>query len=81
MAAQEVGVGREEGEHFREAAGREAVVAADARAFLEMDGRGEAVRGKLLVRDRERLLQADRTVQAVAADFDGLFRGALKVIR
>ena len=38
MAVEQVGVGREELEHFGEAAGGEAVVAADARALLEMDG-------------------------------------------
>src|SRR5258707_6374484 len=68
MAAEQVGVGREELEHFGEAAGREVVVAADARALLEMDGRGEAVRGEHLVRDLERLLKADWPAQAVRAD-------------
>ncbi len=41
MAMEQVGVGREELEHLGEAAGREAVVAADARALLKMDGLGE----------------------------------------
>ena len=44
MAVEQVGVGREELEHFGEAACGEAVVAADARALLDMDGRGEAMR-------------------------------------
>jgi uncharacterized protein GlcG (DUF336 family) len=45
MAVEQVGVGCEELEYFGEAAGGEVVVAADARAFLKMDGRGEAIRG------------------------------------
>src|SRR5437660_7857923 len=68
MAVEQIGVGREELEHLGEAAGGEAVVAADARALLEMDGRGEAVRGEHLVRDLERLLEADWPAQAVRAD-------------
>src|SRR4029077_18217125 len=67
-AAEQVGVGLEQRQHFGEAAGGEVVVAADARALLEMDGRGEAVRGEHLVRDLERLLEADRPAQAVRAD-------------
>jgi len=53
VAVEQVGVGRKELEHFGEAAGSEAVVAADARALLEMDGRGEAMRGEHLARDLE----------------------------
>src|SRR5262249_42761169 len=68
MAAEQVGVGLEELEHFGEAAGGEVVVVADARALLEMDGRGEAVRGEHLGRDLERLLEADWPAQAVRAD-------------
>src|SRR5262245_46176376 len=68
MAAEQVSVGLEELEHFGEAAGGEVVVAADARALLEMDGRGEAVRGEHLVRDLERLLEADWPAQALRAD-------------
>ena len=49
MAVEQVGVGREELEHFGEAARGEVVVAADARALLKMDGRGEAVRDEHLV--------------------------------
>ena len=49
VAVEQVGVGREEFEHFGEAAGGEAVVAADAGALLEMDGVGEAVRGENFV--------------------------------
>src|SRR5215213_1253378 len=68
MAAEQVGVGREELQHFGEPARGEVVVAADARALLEMDGGGEAVRGEHLVRDLERLLEADWPTQAVRAD-------------
>src|SRR3981189_3292504 len=82
MAAEQVGVGREELEHFGEAAGGEVVVAADARALLEMDGRGEAVPGEHLVRDLERILEADSPAKAVCADLqedlvgDVVVRGA-----
>ena len=58
---------REELEYFSEAACGEAVVAADAQALLEMDGRGEAMRDEHLVRDFERLLEADWSAQAVPA--------------
>src|SRR5215213_10189191 len=68
MAAEQVGVGREELEHFGEPARGEMVVAADARALLEVDGRGEAVRGEHLVRDLERLLEADWPTQALRTD-------------
>ena len=51
MAAEQVGVGREKVKHLGEAAGLEAVAAADARALLEMDGFGEVVRGEHLARD------------------------------
>src|SRR5262249_4378878 len=68
MAEEQVGVGLEELEHFGKAVGGEVVVAADARALLEMDGRGEAVRGEHLARDLERLLEADWPAQAVRAD-------------
>src|SRR6476660_3431631 len=82
MAAEQVSVGREELEHFGEAAGGKVVVAADARALLEMDSRGEAVRGEHLVRDLQRLLEADRPAQALSADLqedlvgDVVVRGA-----
>ena len=82
MAVEQAGVGREELEHLGEAAGGEAVVAADARALLEMDGRGEAVRGEHLVRDLKRLLKADWPSQAAPADLqedlvgDVVVRGA-----
>ena len=74
--------GRKEPEHFGEAAGGEAVVAANARTLLEMDGRGEAMRGEHLVRDHERLLEADWPAQAVPANLqedlvgDVVVRGA-----
>src|SRR3979409_807055 len=82
MAAEQVGVGREELEHFGEAAGGEVVVAADARALLEMDGRGEALGGEPLVRALARLLGADWPAKAVCADLqedlvgDVVVRGA-----
>jgi hypothetical protein len=40
----------------------------NARALLEMDDRGEAARGEHLVRDLERLLEADRPAPTVRAD-------------
>ena len=82
MAVEQVRVRRKEREHFGEAAGGEAVVAADARALHEMDGVGEALRGEQLVRDLERLLEADWPAQAVSADLqedlvgDVVVRGA-----
>src|SRR5262245_64593582 len=48
LAAEQVGVGREQAEHLGEAAGHEAVAAADARALLDLDGFGEVVQGKYL---------------------------------
>src|SRR5258708_36351090 len=68
MAAEQVSVGREELEYFVEAAGGKVVVAADAGALLEMDGRGETVRGEHFVRDLERLLEANWPAQVVSAD-------------
>jgi hypothetical protein len=59
MAAEQVGVRREELQHFGEAASGKVVVAADARALLEMDVGGEAVRGEQFVPDLERFLEAD----------------------
>src|SRR5215216_6565315 len=67
-AAEQGGMGLEEVQQLGEAAGREAVVAADARPFLEMDGMGKVVLRKHLVRDLERLLEADRPAQAMTAD-------------
>src|SRR5262249_45990614 len=68
VAVQQVRVGRKELEHFGEAAGGEAVVAAYARALLEMDGHGEAMGSKHLVRDIERLLEADWPAQPMRAN-------------
>jgi Benzoate membrane transport protein len=68
VAVEQAGVGRKEPQHFGEAAGGEAVVAADARALLEMDGCGEAMRGEHLVRDLKRLLEANWPAQAVPAN-------------
>src|SRR5215472_2372359 len=82
VTVEQVGVGRKELEYFGEAAGGEAVVAADARALLEMDGCGEAMRGEHFVRDLERLLEADWPAQAMPANFqedlvgDVVVRGA-----
>src|ERR1700751_5468985 len=59
---------RKELEHFGEATGGDAVVAADARALLEMEGGGEAGRGDHLVRDIERLLEADWPAQTIPAN-------------
>src|SRR5664279_1858107 len=67
MAAEQVSVGREELKHFGEATGGKVVVAADARALLKMDGRGETVRGEVLIGDLERLLKANWPAQAVCA--------------
>src|SRR5829696_1551124 len=63
-AAEQGGMGLEEVEQLGKAAGGEAVAAADARAFLELDGFGEAVPVEHLVRDLERLLEADGPAQA-----------------
>src|SRR6476620_6222321 len=61
-------MGLEEVKQLGKAAGREAVTAADARAFLVMDGLGEALLGEPLVRDLERLLEADGPAQAMPAE-------------
>jgi hypothetical protein len=45
-------MGLEQVQQLGKAAGREAVAAADARAFLEMDGLGEPVLGEQLVPTR-----------------------------
>src|SRR5262249_14851176 len=68
MAVEQVGVRCEELEHFGEAASGKVVVAAYARALLEMDVGGEAVRGEQFVPDLERFLEADWPAQAVRAD-------------
>jgi hypothetical protein len=67
-APEQAGVGREKLEQPGETTSREAVAAADARAFLKVDGLREAVRGELRVRDLERLFEADRPAQALRAD-------------
>src|SRR5262245_62324113 len=56
-AAEQAGMGLEQVQQLGEAAGREAIVAADARALDEMDGIGEAVGGKHAVRDLERFFE------------------------
>ena len=53
-------------EHLGEAASREAVVAADARALLEMDGLGKAVRGQHCVCHLKRLLRLTRPPSSCA---------------
>ena len=63
-------MGREEFEHLGETAGGEAVVAADARALLEMDRRVETMGGENFIRDLERFLEADRSAQATPADLE-----------
>ena len=68
MAVEEVGVEREKRQHFGKASGAKAVVAADARALLKMDGRRKTVRGEHFVCNLERLLEADGPAQAVPAD-------------
>src|ERR1700722_2199923 len=68
VAVEQISVGRKEFEHFGQAAGGGTIIAADARALLEMDGYGEAMRGQHLVRDLERLFEADGPAQAVSAD-------------
>jgi hypothetical protein len=70
VAVEQRSVGRKEFEHFGEAAGGEAIVAANARALLEIDGGGEAVRGEHLIRDLERLFEADWPAQTVPADLE-----------
>src|SRR5215475_8358664 len=66
--AEQGGVGREELQQLGQAARREVIVAADARSFLEMNGIGKVLLGEHLVRDLERLLEADRPAEALPAD-------------
>src|SRR6185295_11529291 len=51
------GMGLEEVQQLSKTAGREAVAAADARAFFEMERLGEALPGEHLVRDLDRFLE------------------------
>src|SRR5262249_195118 len=51
MGGKQIGVRSEKVEYLGETARREAVAAADSRAFFEMDGFGKAVRSQELVRD------------------------------
>src|SRR5829696_2505154 len=67
-AAEQGGMRLEEVQQLGKPAGSEAIAAADARAFLELDGFGEAVPNEHLLRDLERLLQADRPAQPTPAD-------------
>ena len=66
--AEQGGMRFKEVQQLGEAAGRETVAAANARAFVEIDGRGKAVLGECLARDLERLLKADRSAQTMPAD-------------
>src|SRR5262245_40907670 len=52
------------------AAHHEAVAAADPRAFLEMDGLGKAVLAEHVVRDLERLREADGPAQTMRTDLE-----------
>src|SRR4051812_32468271 len=70
MASEQVSIGREQLEHFGEPARGEVVIATDARALLEIDGRGKIVCGEHLVRDPERLLEADWRAEAVRTDLE-----------
>src|SRR5215212_562256 len=67
-APEQGGMGLEEVQQLGKAAGREAVAAANARAFLKMNGLGEAMPDEHLVRNLERLLEADRPAQAMPPD-------------
>src|SRR5262249_35295005 len=67
-AAEQGGMGLEEVQQPSKTAGREAVVAADARPLHEVDGIGKVVLRERLVCDLERLLEADRPAQAMPAD-------------
>src|SRR3954470_9155997 len=67
-AAEQGGMGLKEVQQLGKAAGREAVAAADARAFLKLEGPGEAVPDEHLVRNLERLLEAAGPAQAMPAD-------------
>jgi hypothetical protein len=57
VVAEQGSMGFEEVKQLGKAAGRDAVAAADARAFLEVDGLDEAVLDEHFVRDLERLLE------------------------
>src|SRR4051812_30278824 len=66
-AAEQGGMRLQELQHPGKAARREAVAAADARAFLEPDGLRKVVLREQLVRDLKRLLEADRPAEAMPA--------------
>src|SRR5829696_640604 len=67
-AAEQGGMGLEEAEQLGKATSREAVAAADAGAFLKVDGLSKAMPTEYLVCDLERLRKADRPAQATPAD-------------
>ena len=67
-ALHQLGVRHEEVEHLGKTAGGEMVATADARALLEIDGIGEAVRGEDFVRRFERLVETDGAAVALGAD-------------
>src|SRR5579872_38704 len=67
MAVEQVGVRREERKHFRKATRGKAIVAADARALLEMNLR-ETVRSEYSICDLQRFLEAHWPAQPMAAN-------------
>src|SRR5688572_7938409 len=67
-ASKQGGVGLKQGQQLSKAAGREAIAAADARAFLEVDGLSEAMLAEQLARDLEGFLQANRSAEALPAN-------------
>jgi len=71
--------GAKSSSNLGEAAGREEVVAADARALLKMDGVGEAVGGQHVVGHLKRLLEADRTAQSASAELQEDLIGGIVV--
>src|SRR3954469_24665105 len=68
--AEQAGMGLEEVQQLGKATGREAVAAADARAFLESDGSGEAGPDERLVRALGWLLEADGPARVRPADLE-----------
>src|SRR4051794_7406827 len=68
--AERGGRGQKGVQHGGRAGGGEGVAAADARAFLEVYGLGEPVPAEHLVRDRERLPQAEGPARATPADLE-----------
>src|SRR5215203_5514243 len=69
-APEQVRMGMEEVKHLGETTGREAVAPTYARAFLQLDGFGEAVRDEYLIRDPPRLLEAYGCPEAMRAHLE-----------